>query len=36
MSENLALEKIAPLIHEVRGERVILIHNHGRERAMDS
>lgn len=24
MSENLALEKIAPLIHEIRGERVIL------------
>ena len=24
MSENLALQKIAPLIHEIRGERVIL------------
>ena len=24
MSENLAVEKIAPLIHEIRGQRVIL------------
>jgi hypothetical protein len=24
MSENVALQKIAPLIHEIRGERVIL------------